>query len=331
MPQPQQLLPNLTCLDLRPPVADAAREVAASLSAARPTLDPKYFYDERGSSLFDAITRTPEYYPTRTEAALLREHAAGMAAQLGDDLVIAEPGAGGCEKVRILLDQWRPYGYMPLEISRECLLDASRALAGEYPSVRFDAVCADYSQALDFPADLPGYPTDVPRLVFFPGSTIGNFTPDQAVDVLKAIRSELRPDDSLLIGVDLKKDRDVLERAYDDSQGVTAAFNLNVLHVINRVLQADIPVENFSHRAVYNEEKGRVEMHLVAEEAVSFTIGGHDFSLEKGETIHTENSHKFTVRGFQDLAARAGFAPKTAWVHEAVPYSIHWLECGRKP
>ncbi|MEE3010440.1 MAG: L-histidine N(alpha)-methyltransferase, partial [Pseudomonadota bacterium] len=132
MPQPQQLLPNLTFLDLRPPVADAAREVAASLSAARPTLDPKYFYDERGSSLFDAITRTPEYYPTRTEAALLREHAAGMAAQLGDDLVIAEPGAGGCEKVRILLDQWRPYGYMPLEISRECLLDASRALAGEY-------------------------------------------------------------------------------------------------------------------------------------------------------------------------------------------------------
>ena len=323
MPRPQQLLPNLTFLDLRPPVADAAREVAASLSAARPTLDPKYFYDERGSSLFDAITRTPEYYPTRTEAALLREHAAGMAAQLGDDLVIAEPGAGGCEKVRILLDQWRPYGYMPLEISRECLLDASRALAGEYPGMRFDAVCADYSQALDFPADLPGYPSGVPRLVFFPGSTIGNFEPAARADFLAGLRRLAGDDGYLLIGADLQKDPARLNAAYNDSAGHTAAFNLNALAHLNARLECGFDVAAFEHRAFYNEALGRIEMHLECKKAQTIQVNGDTIELAPGSRIHTENSYKFTVETFTRELSDAGFAPLSSWVDDEGLFSIH--------
>ena len=323
MPQLQQLLPNLTFLDLQPPVADAAREVAASLSAARPTLDPKYFYDERGSSLFDAITRTPEYYPTRTEAALLREHAADMAAQLTGDLMIAEPGAGGCDKARILLDQWRPYGYMPLEISRQCLLDASRALAGEYPSVRFDAVCADYSQALDFPADLPGYPQGIPRLVFFPGSTIGNFEPTARADFLAGLRRLAGDDGYLLIGADLQKDPARLNAAYNDSAGHTAAFNLNALRHLNERLDCGFDVDAFTHHAFYNTELGRIEMHLECNKAHRIQVDGRAIEMASGSRIHTENSYKFTVESFTRELVQAGFAPLSSWVDAEGLFSIH--------
>ncbi|MCH2559133.1 MAG: L-histidine N(alpha)-methyltransferase [Alcanivorax sp.] len=319
MARPQQLLPNLTFLDLQPPMTDAAREVAASLSAPRPTLDPKYFYDERGSALFDAITRTPEYYPTRTEASLLADHADAMAAELGSDLVIAEPGAGGCEKVRILLDRWRPSGYMPLEISRECLLGATRALAPRYPAVRFNAVCADYSQALSFPADDGGRP----RLVFFPGSTIGNFEPAARGDFLRGLRHLAGDRGYLLIGADLQKDPARLNAAYNDAAGHTAAFNLNALHHLNRRLGCGFDPQAFVHRAFYNDQQQRIEMHLECRRDQAITVGDRRIDLPAGSRIHTENSYKFTVEGFSRELMGAGFTPLSSWVDDENLFSIH--------
>ncbi|UWN48800.1 Histidine N-alpha-methyltransferase [Alcanivorax sp. ALC70] len=319
MARPQRLLPNLTFLDLRPPMTDAAREVAASLSAPSPTLDPKYFYDERGSALFDAITRTPEYYPTRTEAALLAEHADAMASELPGDLVIAEPGAGGCDKVRLLLDRWRPSGYMPLEISRQCLLDATRELAPRYPSVRFSAVCADYSQALSFPADDLG----PARLVFFPGSTIGNFEPAARADFLTGLRRLAGDHGYLLIGADLHKDPARLNAAYNDAQGHTAAFNRNALHHLNRRLNCGFEPDAFEHRAFYNESARRIEMHLECRRDQTISVADQRIQLPAGTRIHTENSYKFTVEGFSRELVDAGFAPLSSWVDDQGLFSIH--------
>ncbi|WP_101676334.1 L-histidine N(alpha)-methyltransferase [Alloalcanivorax mobilis] len=319
MAQPQQLLPNLTFLDLFPPAADTAREVAASLSAPRPTLDPKYFYDERGSELFDAITRTPEYYPTRTEAALLRDNAAAMAAELGPDLVIVEPGAGGCDKVRILLDRWHPSGYMPLEISRECLLDATHRLAPRYPDVHFNAVCADYSQALAFPGDDQGRA----RLVFFPGSTIGNFEPAARERFLTGLRGLAGDNGYLLIGADLQKDPILLNAAYNDSAGHTAAFNLNALQHLNERLQCGFEIDAFDHQAFYNEDLCRVEMHLRCHRAQTLNVAGQRIELAAGTRIHTENSYKFTVESFSRDLLTAGFAPVSSWVDDDNLFSIH--------
>lgn len=319
MALPQRLLPNLTFLDLYPPMADAAREVAVSLSAPAPTLDPKYFYDRRGSALFDAITRTPEYYPTRTEAALLRDNADAMAAELDAELVIAEPGAGGCDKVRLLLDRWRPSGYMPLEISRDCLLDAARDLAPRYPAVRFDAVCADYSQALSFPPD----PQGRPRLVFFPGSTIGNFEPAARRDFLAGLRRLAGDNGYLLIGADLQKDPARLNAAYNDAAGHTAAFNLNALHHLNERLGCGFEPDAFAHLAFYNDAEQRIEMHLECRRAQSVTVAGQRIELAEGTRIHTENSYKFTVEAFSRELVEAGFAPIASWVDAEQLFSIH--------
>ena len=317
--QPRQLLPNLTFLDLYPPTADAAREVLSSLSAATPHLDPKYFYDEQGSALFDAITRTPEYYPTRTETRLLREHARTMARTLDTELTIVEPGAGGCEKARILLDQWQPRGYMPLEISRECLLDATRQLAPQYPQVQFQAVCADYSQALTVPT---GH-QELPRLVFFPGSTIGNFEPVARRTFLADLRQLAGDDGFLLIGADLHKSPERLHQAYNDSAGHTAAFNLNALEHLNARLECGFDVSAFEHRAFYNETLGRIEMHLECKKAHSIRINGHTIELAPGSRIHTENSYKFTVETFTRELSDAGFAPLSSWVDDEGLFSIH--------
>lgn len=319
MPQPQRLLPNLTFLDLFPPTADTAREVAASLAAPTPTLDPKYFYDERGSQLFEAITRTPEYYPTRTEEALLRDHADAMAAELSPDLVIAEPGAGGCDKVRILLDHWHPSGYMPLEISRACLLDATHRLAPCYPEVHFNAVCADYSQALAFPGDDQGRP----RLVFFPGSTIGNFEPEACGRFLSGLRRLAGDNGYLLIGADLQKDPARLNAAYNDRAGHTAAFNLNALHHLNGRLQCGFDTDAFEHHAFYNETLRRIEMHLECRRPQTITVDGQRIRLAAGTRIHTENSYKFTVESFSRQLVEAGFSPLSSWVDDDGLFSIH--------
>lgn len=310
-------------IDFEPADSDMLAEVTDGLSATPKGLSPKYFYDQRGSELFDRITLVPEYYVSRTEIALLRQIGPDLADHIGPDATVIEYGSGASVKIRTLLDALdTPHLYVGVDISKTFLLDSCRALKTDYPDLPIGAVCADFTKPFEIPDELFG---DQWRLAFFPGSTIGNFTPENAVQVLKAIRSELRQNDSLLIGVDLKKDRETLERAYDDAQGVTAAFNLNVLRVINRVLDADIPVDKFSHRAVYNEDKGRVEMHLVAAEPVSFTVGDQKVSLEAGETIHTENSHKYSEAEFNDLAAQAGFRPHKIWIDDNNLFSVRLM------
>jgi len=313
-------------IDFEPPEDDMLSEVVAGLSAEPKGLSPKYFYDQRGSELFDRITLAPEYYVSRTEIGLLRSVGPELAADVGPEATVIEYGSGASVKIRTLLDALeRPHLYVGVDISKAFLLESCRALKADYPDLPIGAICADFTKPFQIPEDRFG---DHWRIAFFPGSTIGNFTPDAAVEVLKAIRSELRPDDSLLIGVDLKKDRETLERAYDDAQGVTAAFNLNILKVINRVLKADIPVEAFTHRAVYNAEMGRVEMHLAATRDVSFSVGGHAFEMAAGETIHTENSHKYTEAEFNALAARAGFRPHRIWIDDENLFSVRLMRAG---
>ncbi|EKF72905.1 hypothetical protein A11A3_16355 [Alcanivorax hongdengensis A-11-3] len=315
----QQLGPNLTFYDLYPPTTDLLAEVQQSLSRETPSLHPKFFYDEAGSSLFDAITRTPEYYPTRTEVALLQRYAGDIHDRLGQPHTIAEPGAGGCEKVRLLLDAWAPEHYMPLEISRECLLGASRKLAQDFPAVQISAVCADYCQAFTMPQSLsqPG------RVVFFPGSTIGNFEPRERLAFLQGLHGLAGPGGALLIGADLQKDPARLDAAYNDSAGHTAAFNLNALTHLNDSLGCQFDISGFRHLAFYNADHERIEMHLECLQDQQVAVGDRVISLPAGTRIHTENSYKFTVEGFSALLTRAGFQPAGCWVDDDNLFSLH--------
>lgn len=310
-------------IDLEPAASDMKADVLEGLSKSPKELSPKYFYDRRGSELFDRITLVPEYYVGRTEIALLRRIGAQIAADIGPQATVIELGSGASVKIRALLDALdSPSLYCGVDISRSFLLASCLSLKDAYPDLPVGAVCADFTKPFDLPAEHFG---ENWRLAFFPGSTIGNFTPEVAIEVLKAVRAELRENDSLLIGVDLKKDVEILKRAYDDAQGVTAAFNLNILHNINNTLGAAIPVEKFRHRAIYNEEKGRIEMHLEAAEAFEAQIAGRTFSFAKGETIHTENSHKYTVEEFDALAEAAGFRPHDTWIDEDELFSVRLM------
>jgi len=297
-------------------------DVVEGLSRPRKTLPSKYFYDARGSALFDAICDLEEYYPTRTETALLARRAAGIAAFAGPDAALVELGSGSSVKVRLLLDALdRPALYVPVDISREHLLAAAARLAGDYPALTVVPVAADYVQGFALPCSLVPERT----LAFFPGSTIGNFTPDEAAAFLARLGGRLGRGSRLIIGVDLKKRRDILEAAYDDAQGVTAAFNLNLLARINRELGGTFELDGFRHRAFYDEALGRIEMHLESVRPQTATAGGHRFRFERGETIHTEISCKYTVSEFQNLAAGAGWRALEAWTDDAQLFSIHAL------
>ena len=319
MTRQQQLGPNLTFYDLHPPAADMLAEVRQSLGAPQPSLHPKFFYDETGSALFDRITRTPEYYPTRTEAALLSDYAEEIRARLAGPHTIAEPGAGSCEKIRLLLDAWQPQHYMPLEISRECLLDASRRLADDFPQLHITAVCADYCQAMTLPDTLvrPG------RVVFFPGSTIGNFEPQDRTAFLQGLHRLAGPGGALLIGADLQKDSHRLNAAYNDEQGHTAAFNLNALQHLNRELDCGFNTDGMRHLAFYNPARERIEMHLECLCDQHIRLGETALTLQAGTRIHTENSYKFTVEGFSAELARAGFTPLGCWTDPDQLFSLH--------
>ncbi|KGD65401.1 hypothetical protein Y5S_01294 [Alcanivorax nanhaiticus] len=315
----QQLGPNLTFYDLHPPATDMLAEVTQSLSAARPHLHPKYFYDETGSRLFDAITTTEEYYPTRTEAGLLEQYSGDIQRQLGATGTIAEPGAGSCQKVRLLLERWAPDRYMPLEISRDCLLQSTRELSLAFPDIQISAVCADYCQALSLPSDsLPGG-----RVVFFPGSTIGNFDPEERRQFLRGLHHLAGPGGALLIGADLQKDSARLNAAYNDAQGLTAAFNLNALHHLNRALNCDFDVANMRHVAFYNPEAQRIEMHLECLKDQQLKLGECQLTLKSGTRIHTENSYKFSVESFTRELMEAGFTPRGCWTDPDNLFSLH--------
>lgn len=315
-------------VDFEPPAADFRADVINGLSKPQKAIAPKYFYDEEGSRIFDRITRAPEYYLTRTELELMARMANAVRDLAGPGAVVLEPGAGSSVKIRRLLEALdRPAAYVGMDISGEHVRQACGALAAERPELTIGAVCNDFTKPIDLAAlELP----PGKRIVFFPGSTIGNFELVDALDLLRTLRGWLRPDDALLIGVDLRKDAAILEAAYDDAGGETAAFNFNLIDRINRELGADIDSSGFRYAAFWNPYRSRVEMYLAALRDQRFTVAGQPFIVRESETIHTENSHKFTITGFQDLAERAGFAPRQAWVHDTVGYSMHWLEPGRE-
>ncbi len=315
---------NLHFHDLQPTLADFRASVLAGLARTPKRLPPKLFYDARGSDLFDAITTLPEYYPTRTEIGLLRRHGAEMARLLGDDVLLIELGSGSDVKIRVLLAALRPRVYMPVDISHTHLLNAATAIAEAHPELAVHAVCADYAQ----PLILPTVQGQHRRAAFFPGSSIGNFEPAQAATLLRRIADMLAPGGRLIVGVDLKKDTALLQAAYNDRQGVTAAFNRNLLARINHELDADFDLAAFDHRAFYNPALGRIEMHLVASRAQRIRVNGRKYDFAAGESIHTENSYKYGIAEFQGLAAAAGYVAERVWQDDAALFSVHCLRTG---
>ena len=291
-----------------------AADALAGLSGDPKTLPCKYFYDERGSELFARITRLPEYYPTRTEAAIFREHAAAMAAFIGRDAALVEFGSGNSEKTRVLLDACRDAGaplaaYVPQDISGPFLEGVAATLRQEYPGLAVLPVTGDFTR----PIALPNLPPHAATVGFFPGSTIGNFEPAAAAEVLRNFKATLGDGAKLLLGVDLIKDAASLEAAYDDAAGVTAAFNRNLLARLNRDAGCDFDAEAYAHESRWNPGKRRVEMHLVARSAQTVTVAGSTVEVAAGESIHTENSHKFDRATLAALADAGGFAVQQVW------------------
>lgn len=293
-------------------------DVLAGLSAPVPAIPARWLYDRRGSELFEEITRLPEYYPTRTETALLERSAGELAAMLDHGEAVVEFGSGSSTKTPILLRAVHPAAYVPIDISGEFLRDSADALAAEFPGLPIHPLEADFMR----PLALPEAVAAAPKLGFFPGSTIGNLVPRTAVDLLRAMKDTLGEGSRLVIGMDRIKDVDVLLAAYDDAAGVTAAFNLNLLDRINAELGADVPVDAFRHRAIWNDEKSRIEMHLEALRDVAFTIAGQAFAMKAGATIHTENSHKYGHRDSRLLLRAAGWGVVREWTDERQWFSI---------
>lgn len=314
-----------TCTTRPRPAGDLfLRDVVAGLSRPCPdkTLPCKYFYDRRGSELFDRICGLPEYYPTRIEAAILSANAQAISQWVGDAALI-EFGSGSSSKTRILLDRLPDLSaYVPIDISREHLFAAVRALRADYPHLSILPLCADYTR----PLQLPELGEDEPRrVVFFPGSTIGNFHPPDAAAFLRNMAEVAGAEGGVLIGVDLRKDAGVLVPAYDDAQGVTAAFNLNLLARINHELGGTFDLSRFSHRAVWNDGAGRVEMHLVSRGPQRVRVGDDAFTFRHGEAIRTECSYKYTLEGFAELAGRAGLDVRQRWLDADRYFSVQYL------
>lgn len=314
-------------LDFAPEPEDFLGAVLAGLGGKPKTLPCKYFYDSQGARLFEAICALPEYYPTRTELSIIRASGPAIAAHVGPEATLVEFGSGSGRKTRALIDALdRPSAYVAIDIARTALLAATRALARERPGLDVVAICGDYGAPLALP---PVGVHGVGRSVgLFLGSTIGNFEPREAVGFLESARRVIGPGGAMIVGADLRKERAVLEAAYNDSRGVTAEFNMNLLRRINRELGGNFELESFAHHAPYNEALGRIEMHLVSRKAQDVTIARRRFRFEADETIHTESSHKYTVEGFQALAREAGFEPRAVWLDRAGLFSLHMLEIG---
>ena len=296
-------------IDQAPASSDCRSQILAGLKKAPKEISPRFFYDDTGSALFEEITCQPEYYPTRTERELLQQHAGDIADNLPDGCTLVEPGAGSCEKVRLLLDALRPARYVPVDIAGGFLCDAAESLCQDFPWLPVTAIAADFTEVADISAQLPRQG----RVVFYPGSTLGNFTPNDALAFLSSVRALLDDSGYLLIGVDRHKDSEVLDAAYNDRAGVTARFNLNALVHVNRLADADFDQQDFEHVAFYNEQRRRIEMHLRCRRGHSVTCGGEPVPFEAGETILTELSHKYTPEAFETLAGRAGLEVRQHW------------------
>jgi len=307
--------------DFHPRPADMYSEIVAGLSRQPRFLAAKYFYDEAGSRLFDRICETDAYYPTRTETQIIRDNIDDIGACIGTGCLLVEPGSGNSRKVRELLDAIQPHAYLPMDISRAYLKKEARKLHQEYPWLQVHAICTDFTN----PVDIPGYGRHIRRVAFFPGSSIGNFEPRQALEFLKNIRAMVGNDGGLLIGVDLKKSVSRLVAAYNDPAGLTAAFNLNILSRINREIGADFALDKFEHAAFYNINLGRIEMHLISLDDQRTRVGNHEFMIKRHENIHTENSYKYTVEQFQALGREAGFSPEKVWTDREQLFSLHYF------
>lgn len=319
-----------------PAPSSYAQALVEALSQRPRRLSPKWFYDDAGSALFDRICTLQAYYPTRTETALLARHADEIAAAFGPDAEIIEPGAGSARKVRVLLRAmqrggWRPAGYLPIDISAGHLRSAAEGLRADLalplgelpalPDLPVRVLAADFLQALVLPPPL----ADGRRVGFYPGGSIGNFEPDEAVALLQRFAGWIGPGGGLLIGVDRIKDPALLHAAYNDPEGVTAAFNLNLWRRANREAGGDFDLSAWHHAAFYTPVHQRIEMHLVSRRAQTVHVAGQAFDFAEGESVHTENSCKYTVSGFQSLARRAGWQPQRTWSDPDGLFSLHWL------
>ena len=307
--------------DQHPEMSDFRADILQGLSAAEPYIEPKYFYDETGSRLFEEICNSDEYYPTRTEVSIIRTNIEDIVEVLGKDCLLIEPGSGDSYKVRLLLDALRPIAYLPIDISKRYLQDEAQKLAAEFTWLNVHAICADFTGKLE----LPYHVESTNKVAFFPGSTIGNFAPKQAISVLKEIRAMVGKNGGLLIGVDLQKEASILNAAYNDKAGYTEKFNKNLLLRINRELGADFNYDAFKHHAFYNKEQCRIEMHLVSLYDQQATIDNKIFQFKKNQSILTEYSHKYSIDSFQKLAEQAGFQSKKTWVDQDQLFSVHYL------
>ena len=315
---------NLRFHEMPAPPQDEVQELLQGLREDQPRLSPRFFYDERGSKLFDRITQTPEYYPTRTEKQILATHLADMMAAAGNAAVLVEPGSGNCEKAAPFIRDHEVRHYVPIEISGDFLVASCQRLMERFPDLSVDAVCADFTRCGRLPEAIPAKR----RLLFFPGSTIGNFDPRQAQILLRRFAGLVGPGGHLLIGVDLKKETALLNAAYNDAERLTEAFNLNVLRHLNRRFHCDFQLADFAHRAFYNESLGRVEMHLEATRDTAVHIDGQRLVFSRNQTIHTENSWKYTLDEFKALADSAGLANRSVWTDDRAQFSVHLLQAG---
>jgi dimethylhistidine N-methyltransferase len=298
-----------------------AGDVLNDLSQHPKRLSPKYFYDAAGSELFEQITLLPEYYPTRTELAILRDRGGAIAAIIPDGAALVEFGAGATTKVRLLLNECAFAAYVPVDISGDFLKAQAEALRQDFPALAVYPVAADFTAPFALPEAIAG----MPKVGFFPGSTLGNFEPHEACTFLRSARGILGDGARMVIGVDLEKDERALYDAYNDKAGVTARFNLNVLHRINRELGGNFDLSAFTHRAIYNRDRHRIEMHLISRKAQTVRVLGRAFSFRAGESIHTENSYKYSLERFTALARGSGWTPRASWTDAAGMFSVHAL------
>jgi dimethylhistidine N-methyltransferase len=299
-------------------------DVLRGLRSPAKELSCKYFYDEAGSELFERITQLDEYYPTRTEQVIMDRHAAQMAALCGANCLLIEYGSGSSTKTRRLLDHLvGPAAYVPIDVSGEFLDRSAHSIASEYPEIDVLPVCADFTLPLELPVPSK---RAARRVVYFPGSTLGNFTPDAALELLRQTAALCGPGSGLILGIDLQKDTIVLEAAYNDRAGITALFNRNILQRINRELGGDFDVSQFTHRAFYHRLKGRIEMHLVSRRHQCVHIADAEIFFEAGESIRTEYSYKYSLPGIRTLVEAAGFETRRVWLDERGYFSVHYLE-----
>jgi len=317
-------VPEIRVVDFNSTNGSLLKEALHGLKQNQKILPCKLFYDEVGSSLFDQICGLNEYYPTRTELGILQRHVGEIVRRIGPEALLIEYGCGNCVKTRLLLNALdRPAGYIPIDISRDYLVKTAQSLAADFPHIEVVAVCGDYTAPLDLPSTSQG---ERRRVAFFPGSTIGNFHPVAARSFLVELRRQVGDSGGLLIGVDLKKDRGLLYRAYNDTRGVTARFNLNALQHLNHECGTDFDLAGFAHQAVYNEKLGRIEMHLVSLRPQRVRLNGASVSFQPGETIRTECAYKYSLRGFRRLAESAGFRVAKVWRDPENLFSVQYLE-----